>query len=170
MVSLNSAMATQVVLARLGSHNCCHSLARHVHGSCSLARCEGLPVGLARHFKTCQYFARRNQETNSIIKRNLSTSRLLSVSDKYGHIRWTSHPSNLLFFIPMFNGLPSPPSVTLMVWKTFHMFALSVFAKLSPSSSWANPRWGLSLVLIWLPPAPTNKPIQTSRKMESQKT
>merc|ERR1719244_2440792 len=103
-------MATQVVLARLGAQNCCHILARlgsqncchslarlgsqnchilarHVHGSCSLARCEGVPVGLARHFKTCQYIARRNQETNSIIKRKLSTSRLLSVSDKYGHIR-----------------------------------------------------------------------------------
>ena len=31
----------------------------------------------------------------------------------------------------------------------------ATFAKLSPSSSLAKPNWGLNLVLIWLPPAPT---------------
>ena len=40
-----------------------------------------------------------------------------------------------------------------------------VVAKLSPSSSLANPSWGLSLVLIWLPPAPTHPPTHPSRQV-----
>ena len=38
-----------------------------------------------------------------------------------------------------------------------YLFLKKDIAKLSPSSSLAKPNWGLSLVLILLPPAPTTQ-------------
>ena len=68
----------------------------------------------------------------------------------------------------MFWSAPLDPEEHIALYQ-LNAILKSVIAKLSPSSSLAKPNWGMSLVLILIPPAPTHQPPGQVVKMGNTK-